>query len=81
MFHLPVDLLQQASDTPADSDNDTSAENDRPQVSIQQQLDISTTEEAARAVDTGHWGKRLHEPSAFLSHDLWSKLGNGRALP
>ena len=36
--------------------------------------DISGFAEAS-AVDTGRWGKQLHEPSHFLSHELWGKLG------
>ena len=80
VFHLPVDLLQQAVETPSDSEEGTGANDEQPQVSIQQQLDMSNTEDAGKSIDTGHWGKRLHEPSAFLSHDLWSKLGQGRAL-
>ncbi|KAA6417827.1 MAG: salt overly sensitive 1 [Trebouxia sp. A1-2] len=83
IFHLPSELLQavrrqqqqqqQGEPAPLDIDNSVSAS---PTVSLAQQVtgDIGGTA-GSNAADTGHWGKKLHEPSPFLSHDLWSKLG------
>lgn len=85
IFHLPTELLQAARrqqqqqqqgkplQAPSDTNNFDSTS---PTVSLAQQLTghIGGTV-GTNAADTGHWGKRLHEPSPFLSHDLWSKLG------
>ncbi len=82
IFHLPTGLLQavrrqqqQQQGKPAPSDINSS-DSASPTVSLAQQLTghIGGTA-GTNAADTGHWGKRLHEPSPFLSHDLWSKLG------
>ncbi|KAL0054936.1 hypothetical protein WJX82_004786 [Trebouxia sp. C0006] len=81
IFHLPPELLQavrrqqqqQGKAAPSDINSSDSAS---PPVSLAQQLTghIGGTA-GTNAADTGHWGKKLHEPSPFLSHDLWSKLG------
>ena len=82
IFHLPSELLQavrqqqrrqQGQAAPSDINSSQKAS---PNVSLAQQLTghIGGTA-STNAADTGHWGKKLHEPSPFLSHDLWSKLG------
>ena len=81
VFHLPSELMQairqqQQPPQQQQESDDIGSDSTGPECSIAQQLKQHTGEFARiDAVDTGHWGKRLHEPSAFLSHDLWSKLG------
>ena len=61
-----------ASNLQADSAPDDAT----PEHSVAQHLRTPRGDTArGESVDTGHWGKKLHEPSPFLSHDLWSKLG------
>ena len=81
VFHLPGELMQairqqQQAPQQQQMSDDVGSNSTSPEQSIAQQLKQHTGEFArSDAVDTGHWGKRLHEPSPFLSHDLWSKLG------
>lgn len=68
VFHLPEVALDQAQPlggASADSDD---------KEGYQVAPDVDGFAEAS-AVDTGRWGKQLHEPSHFLSHELWGKLG------
>lgn len=68
VFHLPEAMLHQAealSEAPGDVE-DREAQQIAPHVD--DFADASST-------DTGRWGKQLHEPSHFLAHELWGKLG------
>lgn len=67
VFHLPEVTLDQEQPLV-----DASAEGDDKE-GYQVAPDVGFAE--ASAVDTGRWGKQLHEPSHFLSHELWGKLG------
>lgn len=74
VFHLPETMLQHAQHSLADSSANASDDDDN---GYQAAADVSEQQgfAGASATDTGRWGKRLHEPSPFLSHDLWGKLG------
>ena len=81
MFSLPHDVLQQTKDTSMDSADDAATNTGTVQQPESQDMDATDLEvPGKRAIDTGHWGKRLHEPSPFLSHDLWAKLGEDRKV-
>lgn len=74
VFHLPEAMLQQARRSSTGNSADVSDDDDE---GYQAAADASEQQgfAGASATDTGRWGKRLHEPSPFLSHDLWGKLG------
>ena len=82
VFHLPEAMLQQAQhslkENPADASDDDDDDGDDDDNGYQAAADVSEQQgfDGASATDTGRWGKRMHEPSPFLSHDLWGKLGN-----
>ena len=64
LFHLPTDSL---ADQPQSS----------PSSSFEASMSSFVAEADARtAVDTGRWGQSDRKPSAFLSHDLWMRLGH-----
>lgn len=75
IFHLPEAMLQQAqalrSLTDAAEVDDDNDDGYQAAADMSEQGGFA----GASATDTGRWGKRLHEPSPFLSHDLWGKLG------
>lgn len=75
IFHLPEAMLQQAQ--AQQSLTDASEVEDDNDDGYQAAADVSEQGGfgGASATDTGRWGKRMHEPSPFLSHDLWGKLG------
>ena len=81
MFLLPHDLLQQTQETSIDSTADKSPNAGTTEQPEPQQVDTVDVAVNGKSIDTGHWGKRLHEPSPFLSHDLWSKLGEDKKVP
>ena len=66
-------MLQQAQHSLADRSADASDDDDD---GYQAAADVSEQQgfAGASATDTGRWGKGSHEPSPFLSHDLWGKL-------
>lgn len=81
IFHLPSELLQvrrqQQQGKPLQALSDTNnfdRTSPTPSLARHPTGHIGGTA-GTDAADTGHWGKKLHEPSPFLSHDLWSKMG------
>ena len=64
VFHLPADVF---------------AEQPQPTASSSSEASISSflaEGDERTAVDTGRWGQSDRKPSAFLSHDLWMRLGH-----
>ena len=71
VFHLPEAMLQQAQsrmDASVDADVDG-------ECLVQPDVFEQQGSSGASATGTGRWGKQMHEPSPFLSHELWGKLG------